>query len=370
MPTAPPRLRLALLLGAMTVLVAASASLVVMETAAVMVVIPPQRLTATVVLNTAAPGNSINVQRLVVAVTDTAQGTGSSVTIAPAYATGAVTFIYACSLDPCQAYTLAAGTVVSTTKGHVRFATVAPVTFGPNDLRPSVAIRALAIGAAGNVGPAWINVIENPPTQVVRVFNPYATSGGVDGRVAQIVQQSDMDMVLAALAPKIQDEVAAAMSAKATGMTYLLDAPPVTAFAADHAVGDETPTFTVTATAKLGARAFSNSEAQVILRHVLQPMVWSGYRLADPIHASYQIDAATGDSLVVKAVAVGYAVPGLSSETERVRLKGMGVSEALARLHHDFPGSSADIRTQPLGLPWLPFIADHINLTMVVNPAA
>jgi hypothetical protein len=152
-------------------------------------------------------------------------------------------------------------------------------------------------------------------------------------------------------------------------MTYLLDAPPVTAFTADHAVGDETPTFTVTATAKLGARAFSNSEAQAILRHVLQPMVWSGYRLADPIHASYQIDATVGDSLVVKAVAVGYAAPTLSSNTERSQLRGLGVSDAFARLRHDFPGSAIDIRTQPLALPWLPLITDHIDLTMTVITA-
>jgi hypothetical protein len=371
MSTEAARLRPALLLGALTVLVAAYASLLFTETAAIKVAIPPQRLEANVAFNTAAAGG-IAIQHLAVDVTDTAQGTASAVTIAPAFATGQVTFVYACpAIQPCPTYTLPAGTVVATTRGHLRFATLSPVALGAGP-RPSVAVRALAVGAASNVGPANINVIENSPIPplVARVFNPYATSGGVDGRVTQIVQQSDVDAVQAALAARVGDELRSAMSARAQGMTYLVDASPSTSFTSDHAVGDEAPTFIVTLTGKEGARAFSNSAAQEILRPVLQLLVWPGYQLSDPILADYQLQSGEGTNLVVTAHALAFAMPKLLSETEGTRLKGLGLADAYARLRQDFPGSSADIRTSPLALPWLPLAGDHINLTVTVAAAA
>jgi hypothetical protein len=369
----PSRLRVALLLGALTALVAAYASLVFTETAAIKVAVPPQRLEANIALNTTAAGN-LQIQHLDVAVTETAQGTASSVTIASAYAVGEVTFRFSCGWQqPCNPVQVHSGTVVATITGrYVRFATQATVTVLP--VQPgayhetTVGIRALAIGAGGNVTYGIIDVIENP-SPGLQVFNRHPTTGGVTGRVAQIVEQSDMDAVQAALAAKARSKLDSAMSAKAAGMTYLVEGPPVMAFTSDRAVGDEAPTFTVTLATKQGARAFSNSAAQAILRPALQPLVWPGYELSNSIQAEYQMQAGTGTNLVITAHAVGFAVPSLSSRTERDRLKGLSTSDAYASLRHDYPGSAVDISTKPLALPWLPLITDHINLTMVVQPA-
>jgi hypothetical protein len=361
-------------LGALTVLVAVYASLVLTETAAIKIAVPPQRIEATIALNSTAVGN-LPVQHLGVGVTETAQGTASSLTIAPAYAAGEVTFRFSCGWQqPCNPVQVPSGTVVATITGrYVRFATQATVTVLP--VQPggyhetTVGIRALAIGAGGNVTYGIIDVIENSPSPGLQVFNRHPTTGGVTGRVAQIVQQQDMDAVEAALAAKVKSELDSAMSAAAAGMTFIADGSPLMAFQSDRAVGDEAPTFTVTLTGKEGARAFANTAAQAILRAALQPMVRPGYELRDPIQADYQMQAGSGTNFVIAAHAVGFAEPKTSISTERDRLKGLGLSDAYARLRHDFPGSEIDIHTRPLALPWLPLMTDHINLTMVVETA-
>src|SRR4029077_9754444 len=169
-------------------------------------------------------------------------------------------------------YTLHAQSVLATFKG-VRFLTQAAVTFTLGCRGQSWVIRAMTTGAAGNQPPGAIEVMPNGPRQIM-VFNPYATSGGVDGGTAAVVQQSDIDAARATLATRVTDDLTSLVVAQTGGLTYATDGPPSMDITSDHAVGDQAQTFNVTMTAKLVAYAFSSQDAQAMLRTVIQPMVW------------------------------------------------------------------------------------------------
>ena len=368
--------------GAIVALIAVSAVLAYTQTATIKVAAPPQRLESRVALNQGE--GSLSVQPIDVTVTETAQGTATgSAPTAATYAAGQVRFLLVCGASvftpPCQPFTVPTGTIVVSVRGR-RYATTSPAALHPppGSQTATVGVRAVTVGAAGNTGAGTIMAIENnprpPPSSpgVLTVFNYYAIDGGADAGVAQVIQQSDVDAAQTALAAKVSDDLASEILAEAKGMAYLVDGPPALDITFDHTVGDQAPGFTATMTGKLGARAFSNDAAQAILRTALLPMVLPGYTLSiRPIQANYHLihtDDSSGAMIV--ADAVGYAVPSPSRSTVRTRLRGLSLSEALKRLRHDFPGSSIDIRTKPLALPWLPLVSDHINLTVIVEPGA
>ena len=363
------------LLLAIAALVGATAGFAYAETAAIKIAVTPQKLESTVALNKG--GLNLVIQHIDATVTETVQGTATStVPTAATYATGQVRFLLVCPASvvapPCQAFTMPAGTVVVSVR-HVRFVTTSPAVLRPPPASQTatVGIRAIASGAAGNTGPGTIMTIEYDPRPNVAVFNPYAVDGGADAGVAPVIQQSDVDAAQAALAAKVSDELGSAILANASGMAYVVDGPPSLDFTSDHAAGDQAAGFTLTVTGKLGAEAFSNSAAQTILRTVLHPAVWPGYTLpADPIRATYRLTQAADGSELLMADAVGYAVPKPSMAAIRARLKGLSLADARSRLRHDFPGSSIDMRTKPLAFPWLPFVQDHINLTVFIEPPA
>ena len=356
-----------LALAAALLIAIAGVGLASLESADVRITVPAQKVQAHLELNLAGTP-SLDVSHLTVEVTDSAEATASAVTVSPAYATGAVRFQYTCpAIGTCPLpWTLPAGALVATF-GGVKFETVAAATFTVGSgQRQSVPVRALAVGSAGNQSAGAIEVVVNQiPGRYMQVVNLQATSGGVDGGTRQIVQQADFDAARLALESRITDELGAAMKAKAAGMTYFVDGPPMTSLTSDHSVGDTTSVFTLTMTGTLGSRAFSNKAAAALLRQAMKARLLPGYTLEGPIQSSFQ--AAAGSADAVAADGIGYAVPGTSSTAIASRLAGTRSSDAVARIRQEFPGSAVWMRTSPLPLPWMPLLSGRIRVTMTIE---
>lgn len=357
-------------LAAFVVLLVGITAFLYTETAAIAIVVPPQKVEAKVVMNGGGAGGLV-VKHIDVQVIDTAQGTAtSSAPVAATVATGEVRFLLVCpGIGTCQPATLPAGTIVATTKGF-QYATTSAAAMQKGSPYATVGIRAGAAGAAGNTAAATITVIPNNPRPpgILNVLNLKAVSGGADAGVTPVIQQSDLDAAQTALEAKVTDELGSTMQSMASGMTSVAEGPPGFDVATDHAVGDQAQTFSLTVTGKLGASVFSDTDAQAILRAALKPRLMPGYQLtADPIRAKYQLErAADGVGVVISADAVGSAVPQTAMSTLRIRLKGLSAAAAERRLAHDFPGSSIEIRTGPGWAPLLPLFADHITVRVSV----
>lgn len=362
MGTDQPRLLSAYLLAAFTVLVAAFASLPYIETAAVKVTVPPQRLETNLTLR-------VTTQHIDAQATESQRGTTSTVAVDAKPASGQVVFTLKCTTAlPCQPIEhLPAGTIVATAKG-LTYATDFPAMFVGSGTA-TVGVQAVSPGAAGNTAKDTVTVIVSKHQAGMTVTNPDVIKGGDDPHRAQAIQQLDLDALQAALTAKVTDELAAALQAKAQGMDFVLDGPPMLDNTTDHAVGDEVPAFTMTITGKLGAVAFSDSAAQSLMRSALEPRVPAGYQLAqDPIQARYQLQpAGENGNARIAADAVGVATAKPSQQAFTSKLKGLSLRDAHDQIQHRFPGSQVDIRVKPVALPWLPIIPEHINLTVLTG---
>lgn len=359
------QLFVAYVLSALAVLFAAVGSLLYTETADVKLSVPPQRVVALVTL---AAG--LQTQRIHADVTDSQQGTASTVLTNPTYAAGQVVFTCApaCKQAPLS---IPQGTLVTTAKS-LGYATQAAVqittTTGSS---ASVAVRATAPGAAWNADPNTLTTVANSPDANLHVTNPTPISGGANPRSAQIIQQSDFDAVRNALTVKVNDELAVALKFNAHGMSFVADGVPVINLTSDHNVGDEAPTFTITMTGTAGAVAFSDTQALALLRSALEAKIPVGDELTDdPIQAVYQIGQANANGDVsVTAKASGFAIPKLSQQSLRSQIRGLTPAQAASSLQRTAPGSLIEIRISPSAMPWLPVVADHISLTIVVEKA-
>jgi baseplate J-like protein len=360
-----PQLLVAYVLSALAVLFAAVGSLLFTETAAVKLSVPPQSVVAQATLTA-----GLQTQRIHADVTDSQQGTASTVVTNPTYAAGQV--VFSCSPACKQApVTIPQGTLVTTAKS-LGYATgaAAMITTTTGSSAP-VAVRATAPGAAWNADASTLTGITNSPDPNLHVTNPAAIAGGANPRSAQVIQQSDFDTVRSALTVKVNDELAVALKFNAHGMSLVPDGAPVINLTSDHSVGDETPTFTITMTGTAGAVAFSESQALAQLRSALQAKIPAGDELTnDPIQAVYGLGPpnANGDVSVV-AKASGFAIPRLSQQSLRSQIRGLTPTQAARSLQRTAPGSLIEIRISPSGMPWLPVVADHISLTVVVESA-
>ena len=363
-----PRLLPAYLLSAFIVLVAAFASLPLVETAAVRVAAPPQRLETNVLIN--VPARHVDAE-----IRDSQLAT-TSMTKSPAqFASGQVTFTYRCLPTPVCKPASYAGVpqgVVVATANNVRYATQAEARFGGPGETANAPIKAIAPGAAANTGFHTITTMEGYPVpSQITVDNQDPVTGGADPTVTQVIQQFDIDVVQRDLTSRIADKLDAALMGQVPGMDFLVDGPPSFDVHTDHVVGDAAPTFTMTITGKVGAVAFLESSAQALVRSALQPFVQPGYKLtSEPIQTSYQItQVITNGSATVRVAAITVALPTLSAQRLSTRLKGRTLLDAHNELQSEFPGSQVDISLKPFALPCLPLIADHIRPTLVVEPA-
>jgi len=352
-------------LSVVAVVAAAIGSLVLMETATIKMSVPTSRVVAEKTIIGAQSGRDLTTARIAADVTDTQQGTATTAVTSPTYATGTVQF----TCSPCPADGIPVGTVVSTAAG-TRYETQLRGPIGPPNNGVSVLVRAVLAGKAGNTAANTVTMIV-PPMPNVKVTNAAAITGGADAVVNTGITQSDLDSVRSALAAKVTQELIVSLTVQAGGLNFAPDGQPDLAVTTDHKIGEKVATFTMTMEGKLGAVAFSESQADTIMRTTLGEKIPTGFKLtSDPIQTSYlaQHSGANGD-LTLKGSATGVIVPSVTADELKARIKGMRVESARAQLERVAPGTTVDITVKP-AVPWLPVLQDHINLTIVIETAA
>ncbi|TME02650.1 MAG: hypothetical protein E6I61_10185 [Chloroflexi bacterium] len=262
--------------------------------------------------------------------------------------------------------------VLAAAGGSLLFTETASVTVSV----PRQNLEAVATLAGGLGGGAL-------PTERFQVYASESQQGSastvqVSGRSTQVIQQSDFDAVRNALSVKVTNELGAALYAKSQGNLYVGDSQPDITVTSDHNVGDETPLFTITVSGAIGATAFSERDANVLMLAALKAKVPSGQELTDdPVQFIFQgrqvgpnADVlVTGDDVLVTGKADGYIVPKLSPQSLTSQIRGLSPTDAASSLQRTAPRSRVEIRTSPGAMPLLPVIADHISLTIVVEPA-
>jgi hypothetical protein len=352
------------------VLAAAGGSLLYTETASVKLSVQRQGIEAYVTLFGGPTGGALQTHRFKASTTESQQGSASTVQVGATYASGYAQFTYNCA-TPCvrPEVNLPAGTVV-TNGGSLGYATQAVATINSAGGTTSVGVRATGLGASWNVTPGTLTTIasDNPYGHELTVTNPSAISGGADGRLAQVIQQADYDAVLKTLTDKVNHELGVALFSAAPGADYLGDPSPVTSLESDHAVGDETPSFTIKMSITDGATAFSELDANAIMLAALKAQVPPGLELTNDriqyIYQSHQV--ARNAEVTVTGKADGFVLP---SQSLRSQIRGLSPADAARSLQRTAPGSRVEIRISPATMPWLPVIADHISLTVLVEPA-
>ena len=352
--------------SAVAVVAAALGSLLVMETATIKLTVPASKITASRTITGGQSGRDLTTTRIEASVTDTQLGVASPDVVPPAYAGGQVSFM----CNPCASspVAIAQGTVVSTA-AKVHYATLARVQVSNTAKSALVDIRALVPGVGGNVALNTVTVIDTAITNVT-VNNPKPITGGVDATTVQVVHQSDIDLARFALTTKITQDLNAALGAQAGGLSFAADGSPALVVTNDHQVGDKVSTFTMTMTATVGAVAFSESQADALMRTTLNQKIPKGFQLTtSPIQTNYvvQHSGANGD-VTLKGSATAAIVPNVSATDLKARIKGMRVDAARKQLEQSAPGATIDISVKP-SVPWLPLVQDHISLTIVIQPS-
>jgi hypothetical protein len=335
-----------------------------METATIKLVVPTSRLIANVTLNGGPHGRDLITTTIQADVTDSQQGTASPLAVSPKLATGQV--VFTCSPCSTTAMSIPLGTTVSTTAGiHYD---VGSAEVSATHTSVTVAAHALVAGKAGNTAANTVTVIDKPIPNV-KVSNPQPMTGGADASTTQVVQQSDLDRVQLELTATVTQDIDSTLNAQAEGLNYLADGQPTLKFAADHKVGDQVPNFTMTVTGTLSATAFSQGEADSLMRSALDKELPKGFQLtADPIQTNYQVQPSANGDVTIRASATAVIVPSVTADELKSRIKGMPVEAARHQLELVAPGTTVDMSIKP-AVPWLPVLQDHIALTIVLVSA-
>lgn len=334
-----------------------------METATVKLVVPASKLVANVTMKGGPHGQDLVTTTIVAEISDSQQGTASPMTVPPTLATGQV--VFTCSPCSTSATSIPIGTTVSTTAGVHYDVGSGEVSAAHPSL--TVSSHALVAGKTGNTAANTVTVIDKPIPNV-KVTNPQPFAGGNDATANQVIQQADLDKVQLELTAKVRQDLDAALKAQAEGLNYLTDGQPTLAVTTDHKVGDQVATFNMTIAAKLSAVAFSQAQADLIMRNALDKNLPKKYQLtADPIQTVYQVQkpSANGD-ITIKGTGTGVMVPNVTASELKARIRGMRVDAARQQLQLLAPGTTVDISVKP-SIPWLPVLQDHINLTIVVE---
>ena len=355
-------------LSAVAVLVAVLGSFMYAETASVRLTVPPQKLVANLTLRGSQASGDLKTQHIEATVTQAMDGTATTVLVAPTFAAGEV--VFTCTTQCPATLTVPSGTLLATVR-LLGYATQSDAVVTPT--RPArVSVRATSAGVAWNTAPNTITVIDGGGQYPngLHVTNPAAITGGADARSAPVIQQSDWDAARTMLTARVTAALDVALKAKAVQMSYIPNGPPTLTVFSAHKVGDMVPSFTMTITGTIAATAFSDTDAQALLRSALEVKVPPDQQLTrDSIQITWQIlqTGANGD-ITVYGTALGFVTPKLSTDTLRARIRGLSPSDARKSLERAVPGSTVEIRISPVAVPWLPLFAQHIAMTVVVQP--
>lgn len=351
-------------LSVVAVLAAVLGSLVVMETATVKLTVPTSKLAANLTISGGQSGHDLTTTRIESTITDTQEGTSSTVVVST-YASGQV--VFTCSPCPAAGQTIPDGTTVSTTTG-IHYGTIGRADIASSQTSVKVQIRALTQGPHGNTAANTVTVIDKPIANV-KVNNPDPITAGADAAPTQVVQQSDLDRVQAALTARVLQDLDAALKAQAGGLGYATEGQPNLKVTSDHKAGDQVATYNMTIIGTNSAIAYSATKADALLRAALEKKLPKGFRLtSDPIQTSYQLQGSSqnGD-VTIKGSATGLAEPSVTAGELKARIKGTRVDAARKQLLQVAPGTTVDISVKP-AVPWLPVLQDHIDLTIVALP--
>lgn len=349
------------------------------ETASVKVTVKPQSIEAIVALAGGQSGGALPTHRFQASASESQQGYASTVRVGAAYASGFVRFTYNCTgncVNP--EAVMPAGTVVNNAWSFA-YATQSEATINASTGSALVAVRATGVGAGWNSAPETLTTIisNNPYGHDLTLTNPSAISGGADGFLAHVIQQSDYDAVRNAVTLEVNSELGAALFANSKGSLYVGDSQAAYTVTSDHTIGDETPSFTITVSGTVGATTFSESQANAILLAALKTKVPPGQELTND-HVQFIFQGRqvgpnpdvlnTGTDVLVTGKADGFVIPTLTPQSLRSQIKGLSPTEAARSIQRTAPGSQVEIRVSPAAMPWLPFIADHIALNVIVEP--
>ena len=376
-----PRTLWVALVSAMALLATAAGSVLYVETASVKVTVKPKSFEVIMTLAGGPSGGPLSTQRFQASVTESQQGVASTVQVAAAYASGFVQFTYKCTTNCVNPEAqIPAGTLVAN-PGSFDYATAVDATIAAASGTAIVPVRATGLGAGWNSAPNTLTSIvsNNPYGHDLRVTNPSAISGGADGHLAHVIQQSDFDVVRNALTAKVNDELGKALYANSKGSLYVGDSQVAYTVTSDHIVGDETAAFTIKVAGTVGASAFSESQANAILLAELKAKLPPGQELTNDriqyIFQGRQVGTPnpdvmdTGTDVVVTGKADAFVIPSVTTQSLSSQIKGLTPDEATRSIERTAPGSRIEIQISPAAMPWLPLIADHIAVTVVAVPA-
>ena len=221
-----------------------------------------------------------------------------------------------------------------------------------------IAVYALTPGSAGNAAGGTVLYGQFPG--YIHVTNPGAVGGGADPRTISIVQQSQIDALVAPLEAQVAGELAAQLKASAGKLDYFTAGAPAFTVTSDHRAGDNAATFTVNVAGTLQATAFAADAARAVLLGDLERQLPAGYRLTSgPLDTTYSLQ---GQSVV--ASATGFMTPSVDPSTVATGLRGLTSSQAEAWLTERVPGATLQIQTSPAGMPRLPLLTDHISIAV------
>ena len=119
----------------------------------------------------------------------------------------------------------------------------------------------------------------------------------------------------------------------------------------------------------LGATAFSDDEAQSLMKAALAAKVQRGQALTDgPILSSYEVrHVGPNGQLTLSGTSTALVIPDVSSQTLRAQIRGLSPAAARKSVESAGPGSKIEIKISPVALPWLPLIKEHITVTVTVQ---
>lgn len=344
-------------------------SLLYAERATITVSVPATRVETQATLAGGPEGGDLQTILLDAHVTETRQGTASQVTVPATYATGKVVFTWpdACG-PPCYvSLRVPQGSTVSTAAG-LQYTTQADVWWSPPTSSP-VSVKAVAPGPAWNTGPGTITEFGGNFGDMT-VTNPTAITGGTN-RTTQVVKQSDYDAVRSALEGSVAFKLRGALLGKAGGMNIAIGTPPTWNLTSDHAVGDEAATFTMTLNASASAAAFSDGSVRRRLAGELKAMIPTNKELTVyAVQTDYQVQDVSPDGhMTVTGSASGFVIPKLPTQALRTQIASLSPRLARKRVQQAVPGGKVDIRMWPMDMPWLPYVAEHIDFAVVPSPS-
>lgn len=352
--------------GALAFFAAFAAAAVDSQTATVILHVPTHHVSAYADLTGSETGGDLPTRHITAEVTESGAGTSSAVTLTT-YATGTVVFSFynGCTRECAGSIRIPVGFDVATAAG-VHYLTQAEALFPFLTSSRPIPVTAAYPGPAGNAAAGTVTVINKAGD--LTVTNPQPITGGTS-RTTHLILQRDYDKAAADLETRVLTDAQYVLGTNGRDLNYEWDSPPSYIVVSDHAVGDESPTFTLTASVSLSAHGFSDTTARQLLQARLTSQLAPGESLVPgTIRTNYSVLNVSQDGEVeVIGEADGTAIPAVNAQVLRQVIASLSPAEARTFLEGAVPGSRVDIR---MGLPQLsrlPANPDHINLVVVAR---